>query len=591
MLQIIDNILHIKEEEFCALLPKAVRPQPLSLLCSETLSPSCQECPATECAQKLQQALQITNLPQAMSLVFRHFTKNEQLSEEFEEQLPFFFSNIEVVCMDGLQIDVTLKYENKEYLVASPHVECHMQKDDFTYRFYLDSDVSDIEYKQLLVSISERSISNTQSNEQLNKATVQELVSFFESLLRAKNEEEVYRHLRRKQIGTTGLDLASEDILNPKLGDTVPESWHFMLDQDFCNIFFPQEWVGYEKSEEHVVFAQIVFCVIPEDKTDGPLNPSNLKYKIIPSEVDEIGIEVSSLKLYKFTRIQIETEFTKETSLECVPFEGEASESIVHNLDEIKEEIKREVWEVFRMPTAERKTAIRRLFLKWHPDKNLSNPAIAEEAFKFLKHELERQEEHGSESSWQWYSSTWNNTAHSHKYYYQQYYSPRSSGAGGGGGGSGSRGRSSTGFFGGGGFTPPKQEAEGKRWIRQAEVDFKALDTLLKKAKTNNNLSSNVCFMAHEVAEKALKGAMYATYGLRDASLKSHKLEPLACALESKAIGLVALSATLEPYFPETRFPNYWTFPSIPADHFSLSLAEEAREKASDILEIVNNIV
>ena len=80
-----------------------------------------------------------------MSQVFKHVTKNEQLSQEFEEQLPFFFSNIEVVCMDGLQIDITLKYENKEYLVASPHVECHMQKDDFTFRFYLDSDVSDIE--------------------------------------------------------------------------------------------------------------------------------------------------------------------------------------------------------------------------------------------------------------------------------------------------------------------------------------------------------------------------------------------------------------------------------------------------------------
>ena len=405
----------------------------------------------------------------------------------------------------------------------------------------------------------------------------------------------------KNQIGTTSLDLASEDIFDPKLGDTIPESWHFMLDQNFCNIFFPQEWVGYEKSEERVVFAQIVFCVNPENEVEGPLNPSNLKYKIILSEHDEVGIEVSTFKLYKFTRIQKEPEFTKETSLECVPFEGEASESIVQNLDVIKEEIKREVHEIFKLPQAERKTAIRRLYLKWHPDKNLSNPAIAEEAFKFLKHELERQE-HGSESSWQKYSRTWDHTAHSHKYYYRQYYYPRSSsGAGGGGGGSstgrrgrGNRGRSSTGFFGGGGFTPPKQEAEGRRWIRQAEVDFKALETLMKKAKTINNISSNVCFMAHEVAEKALKGAMYATHGLRDASLKSHKLKPLAQALEShtlKARGLVALSATLEPYFPETRFPNYWTFPSIPADHFSLSLAEEAREKARDILDIVNNIV
>ena len=63
------------------------------------------------------------------------------------------------------------------------------------------------------------------------------------------------------------------------------------------------------------------------------MNPSNLKYKIILREDDEIGIEVSSLRLYKFMRIKREPEFSKEKSLECVPFEGEASESIVQNLE------------------------------------------------------------------------------------------------------------------------------------------------------------------------------------------------------------------------------------------------------------------
>ena len=607
MLKIWGTISSIQVEEFCALLPEAVRPKPLSLLCSETLSPSCQECPTTEYAQKLQQALKITNLPQAMIQVFRHITENEQLSDEFEEQLPVFLNNIEVVCMDDLQIDITLKYEDKEYLVASPPVECHMQKDDFTYRLYLDSNVSDMKYRRLLVSISKKSILIVEGTKQLENSRVQKLVNFYEDLFRATSVEQVYRHLLDNRIGTGGLDSTTDDIFEPKLGDTIPESWHFILDQDLYNIFFPQEWVGYEKSEERVVFAQVLFCVNPENEAEGPLNPSNLKYKIILREEDEIGIEVSSLRLYKFMRIKREPELSKEKSLECVPFEGEVSESIVQNLDEIKKEIRREIRDIFKLPQAERKRLIRRLFLKWHPDKNLSNPVIAEEAFKFLKQELERQE-HGSEFSWQRYSHAWNATAHSHKYHYEHYYNPRSpSGAGGGGGGTGTRGGSSTGFFGGGGsrsrgssstgffgggaFTPPKQEAEGKRWITQAEIDFKALDTLLKKAKTNDNLSGSVCFMAHVVAEKALKGAMYATYGLRDASLKSHKLEPLAQALESKASGLAALSAILEPYYLETQFPNSWPFPSIPADHFSLPLAEEARKKARDILEIVNNIV
>ena len=590
LLQIGDNMLNIKEEEFCALLPKAVRPQPLSLLCSETLSPSCQECPLTEYAQKLQQALQITNLPQAMSRVFRYITENIKLSEEFEEQLPFFFSNIEIVCMNGLEIDITLKYENKEYLVASEPVECHMQKDDTTYRFYLDSDVSDIQYKELLVSISECSILDTVGTEKLNKNCFEKLVSFFESLLRAKNEMQIYRHLIRKQIVTAGLDAANDDSLDCKLGETIPKSLHFMMDQNVHNIFFPQERVGYEKSEGRIVFAEIVFCVNPKDSS---LNLSNLKYKIVLSENDEIGIEVSSLRLYKFKKIQKEPDLTLQKSLECASFEGEPSESIVQNLDEIKEEIKREIHDIFEMPTAERKKAIQRLYLKWHPDKNLSNPAIAEEAFKFLKLELERQEQ-GSESSWQRDSEAWNKTAGEDKYNYQQYYPTSPSGAGGGACGSGTRGDSFTGFFGKGEFTPPKQEAEGKRWIRQAEMDFKTLDTIMINAKINNNLSGNVCFMAHEVAEKALKGGMYAIHGLRDASLKSHQLTPLACALEShtpKAAGLAAHSATLEPYYLNTRFPNCWPSPKIPAEQFSLSAAESAREKARDILEIVNNIV
>ena len=116
----------------------------------------------------------------------------------------------------------------------------------------------------------------------------------------------------------------------------------------------------------------------------------------------------------------------------------------------------------------------------------------------------------------------------------------------------------------------------------------------MKKARTNSELSCHVCFMAHEVAEKALKGGMYATCGLGEVSLKSHKLEPLACALEaetSKATGLAVLACSLEPYYLETRFPNQCPPPSIPAERFSLSKAEMARDSAGRILDIVNNIV
>ena len=116
----------------------------------------------------------------------------------------------------------------------------------------------------------------------------------------------------------------------------------------------------------------------------------------------------------------------------------------------------------------------------------------------------------------------------------------------------------------------------------------------MKKARSNKELSCHVCFMAHEVAEKALKGGMYATCGLGEVSLKSPKIEPLAHALEaetSKAAGLAILACSLEPFYLETRFPNQCPPPSIPAEHFSLSEAEMARKNAARILEIVNKIV
>ena len=98
-------------------------------------------------------------------------------------------------------------------------------------------------------------------------------------------------------------------------------------------------------------------------------------------------------------------------------------------------------------------------------------------------------------------------------------------------------------------------------------------------------LSSHVCFMAHEVAEKkVLKGGMYATCGLGENSLRSQS--SIGSAIEAvrpgKASGLAALTSPLEPYYLDTRFPNRCHAPSIPSDSFSLSDAEDAAECVQD---------
>ena len=144
-------------------------------------------------------------------------------------------------------------------------------------------------------------------------------------------------------------------------------------------------------------------------------------------------------------------------------------------------------------------------------------------------------------------------------------------------------------------FMPQKNEDEAKRWVRQAIADHYALQVLLKEAETNLCLLCHVCFMAHEVAEKALKGAMLATCGLQNKQRSNHNIVPLACAVEQtepeKARGLSTLAEPLKStYKDETRFPKEESA-STPYERFTQGTAMEAERCATRILEIVRDIV
>ena len=197
--------------------------------------------------------------------------------------------------------------------------------------------------------------------------------------------------------------------------------------------------------------------------------------------------------------------------------------------------------------------------LKWHPDKNLDMPDDAEEVFKFLLRQLERLEKglpledpddnesvhegsyhshsstrsgggssYGSysyRSNWRSYFREWDQTAHSHKQYsyseahFQRRLSweeeeevegVREIGGGGGGGWWGSRTGSSYYFDSNEDFTRPSVNlSEGKRWLKQAEKDHEVLCVNHCQMTTKPELANHVCFLAHQVAEKALKGGKY----------------------------------------------------------------------------------
>ena len=235
--------------------------------------------------------------------------------------------------------------------------------------------------------------------------------------------------------------------------------------------------------------------------------------------------------------------------------------------------------EAFSLPDAARKQAFRRLYLMWHPDKNPEDIVDATEAFKFLKSMIDAghvlsipgEEDEASE---------------------QQR-----------GGGSGA-----SGFGHGGGETGGYQESypewdrwqqassqahrrrnphpdptQANRWAEQAEENAETMRCLFEAGR-----NAHTCFFAHQVAECALKMALYAV-GTHDAHmLTHHKLGQFADTLaESRPEEVADIRPDIQQlgrYYLRTRYPNCVPSHETTTTLHSKRMAEEAMLAADTVL-------
>ncbi|ESN95266.1 hypothetical protein HELRODRAFT_193608 [Helobdella robusta] len=278
--------------------------------------------------------------------------------------------------------------------------------------------------------------------------------------------------------------------------------------------------------------------------------------------------------------------------------------------EEIRNDVSCLLEEAWHLPEGQRKKVIKRLLLKWHPDKNIGNEKFATTVTQHIQAEIERLElglsraknynefatQHrpdprnpfSGDSSFQqnfydaykFFFEQMNRRAKEHKEQRERYrenftreYSP---------------GNRSFNFG-----VPPTfasanpQPAQAKRFLRQAHEDLKAADNDFKA--TENPAYEWVCFKAHQAAEKSLKAAQFFV----DASTSfSHDLMALAATLEDldlkdfamKLQNIVGNSNKL--YNPEPI-----DFVVIPHDEYNETMAENSVELARLILDRVNEII
>ena len=601
-------------EVFSELLPKAIRPRPLSQLCTTRVSTSskpCEDIPIV--VTEIKRTLMVPNLAQGMSLVVKSVAQSvsekEKAGSIFLEYTTKFLNSLKIHCVKPLKIDLFLT----ETIIASEHVCCYIEEKEQIYHLFVDHGIRSYSISDAHGLIAKQLVSCLRDTQVPDLDILQ---TFLAKMLRSNTTEDVYNFLQDHQISCMELRNTIDIDHQLILGAPIPASLHFRLDQSPNNIFQPQEFVAYQPidEEQKCIVAMVSHAVRVKDESDKPLKPMHMEYVILTSEEDRQrgGKTVKAMEIFKCIRGENAPEEVPQVESECqkrVPFQGNpddvppppaavAPTATPIDVQLAKDEVREQLQEIWRLPKEEQKRAINRLYLKWHPNKNLNNQDAAEEVFKFLLQELDKgarpsvSTESGAYSSWRNFQRFWDETARQHRQYYNQYHR------------GGARSRCCQRKTGGGGgryffdeeYTPPRREREAQQWVRQALADDKALKSLLQEARGDVKLSCHVCFLAHEVAEKALKGAMYATCGLREESRENHNIIPLAHAIEQVkpeiAKGLSAFARPLQQtYYKDTRFPKRNMPLSPPCDNFTLQNAKEAEACAAGILKIVQDIV
>ncbi|XP_033111927.1 sacsin-like [Anneissia japonica] len=350
----------------------------------------------------------------------------------------------------------------------------------------------------------------------------------------------------------------------PILGNPVPEDSLYLLLQEPFDKFYQGEIVAYQLSdidlESHYVYAKIKSKIIPIT-TNGPIG----MYAIDIGDKDEGPIVVSMLDIFKFLKPD------RATGLQLVPYEGNDSQSISYEspMGDVKKQIENKLQAIWHLPDPEKRKAIKRILLTWHPDKNEKDrKEFYTEMFQFIKDVIKRLESELYEELSRCDESRTNMSFDDeffdeiNKRAQRDYSSFQSQ-----------SGNFATQTI----FSQPNF-SEARRWMRQAKIDLSAAET------EDYNFCEWICFKCFQAAEKAFKAVRYAIHGggcnehsilvLADDVKTQIDLRLAADLLESAAVDQIS-----------TRYPDKHPRDKIPNDVYSITKAEESKSAARQIVD------
>ncbi|XP_019617871.1 PREDICTED: sacsin-like [Branchiostoma belcheri] len=593
--------LFADEHELISRLPSHLRPKNLSSLVQEQL---CDEDEQMSCVAGTNCVLESRLASLFLSTYFRHAIVRlaKHAFERCDDKkvitaVEKFVSSVTVCCKRELVTRLVYK-ESQEGIEGSEGTSYCFIKDSTLYVAHTDAGSE--EYESFLCDLTEV------INDGLGRPLVN-LVHLV-MVLNVKDPSDIPKKLDRAKIKryTSG---EQDDSPLPTLGTPIPEIYHHLLTSNPAHFFTPGDYVGFEvydpdlesdseEEEDGYTMTFLYAQVIKEAPTD-----TELKFGLGREYVIDVGYTktVSAADLYKFCRPNVPGPL--------VPYEGETDQEdtpaakLPQSLEDATEEVSSILEEAWKLPEAERKKVVRRLYLQWHPDKNPDNVELATEVTKHILAEISRLEKGlprrtrggaGSTDDFDFGGSSfsssfnrWNAYAGYHRHQREQFHERYRAGDFSGwrtGSGQWVPPRSD-----GGGIPNPREAA---RWHRQAAADLQAARGNLNGPDASYEWT---CLMCHQAAEKALKAVQLGKFGRYD---MIHQIGGMGRALEAScggklagvgdaAMELSSLGSHLgcDDVYLRARYPNLHPAPRVPHDAFTRQHAETAVRLAQTILD------
>ncbi|XP_068097871.1 sacsin-like [Hyperolius riggenbachi] len=565
-----------KAECLLQVLPEDVRPRLLSDITKESIQilETCTLGEGCFINSALKEQLLSPMFLQGLVCVLRSQSRGNISQEAAEQKCSNIFGKLQIICCFNLL--TSLMHGNETLKNTTTRRPVCVVKHEDDCEIYIEH-IESLKGRKMVKVLHALS---SQINHLIGNILTVSSLKIIEEMLAGDKPEDILEVLKEHNVWNKNLGTKNAFSF-PNPGEEIPKEWYDCLDMSILNTFKVDDYVGYMVPEKDEIYLYAVIVEELDVKVFGSCE--------VPMYRVDIGhdtlIDVSVYDLYQFKRSSNPSTKALVPLTNPQPQDQHFEKWHESSLEKIKQEIDQALSKIWQLPQAERIKAVRRMYLQYHPDKNIGQEEISTEIFKYLQQRVTELETTGKmkpHTGSAHHSSTsrgfstfwdeWDREASQHRKNRDNF------------------SRRNRGYYDFWGFhsgsRPNPQEAE--RWLRQAECDLKSAE---KDAGCHTEW---VFYKVHQAVKKALFAAQYMRSGNID---KNDDLLSLAEKVSTYTSGLQGLYDQVLQMKrsgvdkQKTQYPSCHPPPRIPSGSFSPDNEEEILTLAGNILRRIKTYI